>query len=240
LDLSLCSNLSLVAEWVGDSPYSPTVLGAHRSDFGGTSPHGLIEHDVGVVDDKQRPTRGAAYRSGAEAPHVRTRLGHPELGGPDHQLSRDIVPVANAVKHDGVERSLVEGDCSARSARQRRPRQGRFVQADVAKQHHPLRPRQPGFTSWAFTENVRRLGLVSSMGTVGDCYDDAPMESFWGSMQVELLDRQRWRTILELAVAIADWVDHFYNSARRHSALGYLTPNEFEALHSPQPQATLS
>ena len=96
------------------------------------------------------------------------------------------------------------------------------------------------FTSWAFTENVRRLGLVSSMGTVGDCYDNAPMESFWGSMQVELLDRQRWRTNLELAIAIADYIEHFYNPARRHSSLGYLTPSEFEDLHSPQPQATLS
>ena len=47
------------------------------------------------------------------------------------------------------------------------------------------------FTSWAFTENVRRLGLISSMGTVGDCYDNAPMESFWGSMQIELLNRQK-------------------------------------------------
>jgi transposase InsO family protein len=96
------------------------------------------------------------------------------------------------------------------------------------------------FTSWAFTENVRRLGLISSMGTVGDCYDNAPMESFWGSMQTELLNRQKWRTHLELAVAIADYIDHFYNPARRHSALGYLTPNEYEHLHSPQPQATLS
>jgi transposase InsO family protein len=96
------------------------------------------------------------------------------------------------------------------------------------------------FTSWAFTENVRRLGLISSMGTVGDCYDNAPMESFWGSMQTELLNRQKWRTNLELAVAIADYIEHFYNPARRHSALGYLTPNEHEDLHSPQPQATLS
>jgi transposase InsO family protein len=96
------------------------------------------------------------------------------------------------------------------------------------------------FTSWAFTENVRRLGLTSSMGTVGDCYDNAPMESFWGSMQIELLNRQRWRTNLELALAIADYIDRFYNSARRHSALGYLTPDEFEALHSPKPVATLS
>jgi putative transposase len=88
------------------------------------------------------------------------------------------------------------------------------------------------FTSWAFTENVRRLGLVSSMGTAGDCYDNAPMESFWGSMQIELLNRQTWRTKVELAIAIADWIEHFYNPIRRHSALNYLTPNEFEDLHS--------
>ena len=96
------------------------------------------------------------------------------------------------------------------------------------------------FTSWAFTENVRRLGLIASMGTVGDCYDNAPMESLWGSMQIELFNRQRWRTNIELAVAIADYIEHFYNSARRHSALGYLTPNEFEDLHSAQPAARLS
>ena len=95
------------------------------------------------------------------------------------------------------------------------------------------------FTSWAFTENVRRLGLISSMGTVGDCYDNAPMESFWGSMQIKLLNRHKWRTNVELAVAIADYIEHFYNPARRHSALGYLTPNEFEDLQSAQPQAKL-
>lgn len=96
------------------------------------------------------------------------------------------------------------------------------------------------FTSWAFTENVRRLGLIASMGTVGDCYDNAPMESFWGSMQIELFDRQRWRTSIELAVAIADYIECFYNPVRRHSALGYLTPDEFEDLHSPKPAARLS
>lgn len=77
------------------------------------------------------------------------------------------------------------------------------------------------------------------MGTVGDCYDNAPMESFWGSMQIELFNRRRWRTKIELAVAIADYIEHFYNSARRHSALGYLTPDEFEDLHSPKPVARL-
>ena len=75
----------------------------------------------------------------------------------------------------------------------------------------------------------------------GDCYDNAPTESFWGSMQIELLNRQKWRTKLELAIAIADYIEHFYNPARRHSSLGYLTPNEFDKLHStPIHRASLS
>jgi putative transposase len=105
-----------------------------------------------------------------------------------------------------------------------------------------LRSIEPSqFTSWAFTENVRRLGLLSSMGTVGDCYDNAPMESFWGSMQIELLNRQRWRTKMELGLAMVDYIEHFYNPDRRHSSLSYLTPTEFEDLHSTSTQqATLS
>jgi transposase InsO family protein len=49
---------------------------------------------------------------------------------------------------------------------------------------------------------------------------NAPMESFWGSMQSELLNRQKWRTKLELALAMADYIEHFYNCDRRHSSLG--------------------
>ena len=96
------------------------------------------------------------------------------------------------------------------------------------------------FTSWAFTEDVRRMGLLSSMGTVGDCYDNAPMESFWGSMQIELLNRQRWVTINELSSAIVDYIENFYNPARRHSSLDYLTPDEFEELQLTQSQTTFS
>jgi transposase InsO family protein len=70
------------------------------------------------------------------------------------------------------------------------------------------------------------------MGTVGACYDNAPMESFWRSMQIELLNRQSWRTNLQLAVGMADYIENFSNTARRHSALNYLTPIEFEDLHS--------
>src|SRR6266536_2267690 len=50
------------------------------------------------------------------------------------------------------------------------------------------------FTSWAFTERAKRSGLLPSMGSIGDCFDNAVVESFWSRMQVELLDRRRWRT----------------------------------------------
>ena len=84
------------------------------------------------------------------------------------------------------------------------------------------------FTSWGFSELVRTKGLVGSMGTIGDCYDNAPMESFWGTMQIELLNRKKWRTKIELSIAIAEWIEHFYNPERLHSSLGYVPPVEFE------------
>jgi putative transposase len=66
------------------------------------------------------------------------------------------------------------------------------------------------------------------------------MESFWGSMQIELLNRQSWKTIVELSSAMADYIETFYNPARRHSSLDYLTPTEYEALHSKEAQAAFS
>jgi putative transposase len=66
------------------------------------------------------------------------------------------------------------------------------------------------------------------MGSVGDCYDNAMIEAFWSRMQVELLDRRRWRTRVELANAIFEYLEIFHNRTRRHSALGMLRPLEFE------------
>ncbi len=84
------------------------------------------------------------------------------------------------------------------------------------------------FTSWAFSEKVREAGLASSMGSVGSAYDNAMMESFWGRMQVELLDRKRWKTRIDLANSIHDYIELFHNTRRRHSSLNMLTPAEYE------------
>lgn len=84
------------------------------------------------------------------------------------------------------------------------------------------------FTSWAFSRKLQDAGLAPSMGAVGAPGDNAMVESFWGRMQVELLNRKRWKTRLELATAIHDYIETFHNTTRRHSALNMLTPTEYE------------
>lgn len=66
------------------------------------------------------------------------------------------------------------------------------------------------------------------MGTIGDGYDNAVIESFWGTMQVELLNRKKWRTRIELANAIFDYIEAFYNRSRRHSAIQWHSPVNYE------------
>jgi hypothetical protein len=71
---------------------------------------------------------------------------------------------------------------------------------------------------------MRRWDLLSSFGTIGDCFDNAAMEAFWARMQVELLNTRKWATTIELAAAMADYIDNFYNAERRHSYLGNISP----------------
>lgn len=75
------------------------------------------------------------------------------------------------------------------------------------------------------------------MGAVGSAYDNAMVESFQGRMQVELFNRKRWTTRIELATAIHDYIELFHNTRCRHSALGMLTPTEYEDLHNTTQQA---
>jgi putative transposase len=87
------------------------------------------------------------------------------------------------------------------------------------------------FTAWAFTHRARESGLLPSMGSIGDCFDNAVIEAFWGRMQTELLNRKRWNTRVELASAIFEYVEVFHNRQRRHSSIGMLTPIEYEKIY---------
>jgi putative transposase len=84
------------------------------------------------------------------------------------------------------------------------------------------------YTSWAFGRRLRAAGLLGSMGSVGDAFDNAVAESFFGTLQLELLDRQHWQSRHQLAAAIFEWIECFYNPQRRHSSVGMLSPIDYE------------
>lgn len=104
---------------------------------------------------------------------------------------------------------------------QRRP-QGTVVHAD----------RGPQYTSWVFGHRLRAAGLLGSMGRVASSVDNALIESFWSTMQRELLDRHQWRSRTQLAAAIFEWIEGWYNPRRRHTSLTMLSPHDYETLHT--------
>jgi len=90
------------------------------------------------------------------------------------------------------------------------------------------------YTSLLFTERRRVAGIRCSMGSVGDCYDNAMAESFFATVECELLAHTTFSTHLEARSALFEYIEVFYNRQRRHSALDYLTPDAFERRWIPQ------
>ena len=88
------------------------------------------------------------------------------------------------------------------------------------------------YTSMAFGHRCREAGVRPSMGSVGDAYDNAMCESFFATLECELLDRHRFQTPAEARAAIFDFIEGFYNTHRRHSRLGFLSPIAFERQHA--------
>jgi transposase InsO family protein len=100
----------------------------------------------------------------------------------------------------------------------RKPSPGTIVHSDRGSQ----------YTSWVFGHRLREAGLLGSMGRVASSVDNTMMESFWSTMQRELLDQQRWASRNELGQAIFEWIEGWYNPYRRHSGIGDVSPIEFE------------
>jgi putative transposase len=77
------------------------------------------------------------------------------------------------------------------------------------------------------------------MGSVGNCFDNARYESFFATLECELLNRRRFKTQVEARTAIFDFIKGRYNPRRCHSALGYLSPLEYERVHRDHPEQTV-
>lgn len=93
------------------------------------------------------------------------------------------------------------------------------------------------YTSLAFGRRCREAGIAASMGSVGDAYDNAVAESFFATLETELIDRSTWRTRADARLAIFDFIETFYNPQRRHSFTGQLSPGEFERRYRSDPAA---
>ena len=100
----------------------------------------------------------------------------------------------------------------------RRPNDGLVLHSDRGCQ----------FTSFAFGRRCEEAGIVPSMGSTGDAYDNSMVESFFATLECELLDRVRFKTKRGARMEIFDYIEGFYNTHRLHSSLGYCSPMEFE------------
>jgi len=96
--------------------------------------------------------------------------------------------------------------------------------------HPPQRPGQ--YTSLAFGKRCREAGVRPSMGSVGDAYDNAMAESFFSTLEGELLQRRRFTSQAEARMACFSFIEAWYNPLRLHSALGYRSPITYEQEHA--------
>jgi hypothetical protein len=96
------------------------------------------------------------------------------------------------------------------------------------------------YVSLAFGQAARDAGIARSMGSKGDCYDNAVAESFFATLKKELVHRRSWPTRRELTSEVFEYVEAFYNRVRRHSTLGYLSPADYETRTLINPDASLA
>jgi putative transposase len=92
------------------------------------------------------------------------------------------------------------------------------------------------YTSIAFGNRCRKAGLRPSMGSVGDCYDNALCESFFATLECELIDRRSWRTQAQARTEVFSFIEGWYNPRRRHSSIDYLSPIDYERKHQSIPR----
>jgi transposase InsO family protein len=95
--------------------------------------------------------------------------------------------------------------------------------------HHSDRGSQ--YTAFAFGQHLLDAGIAASMGSKGDAYDNAMMESFFGTLKIELIDRRRWHDAQEVEIALLSYIEGWYNPARLQRGLGWRSPLEYEARH---------
>jgi putative transposase len=177
----------------------------------------LLERDF-------RPT-GPNQTWAADITYISTREGFLYLAHVQDLFSRLIAGWSMA-EHLRAELVL---DALEMGLGRRRPDRGLIHHSDQGCQ----------YTAVLFTKRCEKAGIEISMGSVGDCFDNAVCETFHATLKKELIYRQSWPTRAAARTAIFAYIEGFYNPRRRHSTLGYLSPTQFERHHAKLAQPTL-
>jgi putative transposase len=178
----------------------------------------LVERDFNATE----PNRLWA----ADITYIRTWDGWLYLASVMDCYSRRIVGWAIA---DHLRAELVINALEMAVTR-RRPDRGLVHHSDMGSQ----------YTSLIFTRRCRSVGIDVSIGSRGDCFDNAVLESFHASLKKDLIHRRSWPTKAEARTAVFDYIEAFYNRRRRHSTLGMLSPADFETSTLGQDGASLA
>src|SRR3954454_8269434 len=150
----------------------------------------------------------------ADITYLRTWEGWLYLVAVQDIFSRRIVGWSMA---DHMRTELV-ADALQMALAQRRPAPGLIWHSDQGSQ----------FVSLAFGQQARAAGIAQSMGSKGDCFDNAVAESFFATLKKELIHGRSWPTKAELRTEVFEYIEVFFNRRRRHSTLGFLSPEQFE------------
>jgi putative transposase len=145
--------------------------------------------------------------------YIPTRQGWVYLAGIKDLHSREIVGFSLSSRMDT---NLVL-DALAKAVLLHRPPSGLIIHSDRGSQ----------YCSFAYQEKLKVYGLTCSMSKKGDCYDNAPMESFWGLLKNELIHHRGYGSQAEAIMDISEYIEVFYNRQRIQAALGYLSPAAF-------------
>jgi len=174
-------------------------------------------HDLPVAAnllDRQFNPSGANEAWVADITYIPTREGWLYLAAVEDLYSRRVVGWAMAEHQE----SRLVVDALELAVQRRLPEEGLLSHSDRGSQ----------YASQHYQALLARHGIVCSMSRKADCWDNAPMESFFASLKKELIHGADFATRAEARVAIVEYIEVFYNSQRRHSSLGYVSPAEYE------------
>jgi putative transposase len=163
------------------------------------------------------PRPGTGQRYAGDITYIMTWEGWAYLATVIDLSSRRVVGWALA---DHMRTELVE-DALAMAFAQRRPAAGVIFHSDRGCQ----------YTSTDFAALARANGVILSVSRKGECWDNAVAESFFATIKRELINDRAWPTRAGLHRAVFDYIEGWYNTRRLHSALGYLSPAEYESAH---------